>query len=128
MQTIKKKYETALMTFRDKVIRELGGNIESIIVYGSVARGEARKDSDIDVLIVGGDKDLRSRISKISYDVDYENDFETFITSIYLTKDELKHRVRVGSPFIYEVLRDGVILYDNGTFQRIREKVFGTSG
>lgn len=128
MLRLQGRYEKALRVFRDGVVKELGDCIDAIVVYGSVARGKAREDSDIDVLIVERDKDVRSRVLEIGYDVDYENDFETFITSIYLTRDELEHRVMVGSPFIYEVLRDGVALYDDGTFKRIREKVFGASG
>mgnify|MGYP002155001774 CR=1 FL=1 len=117
------RFEKALMDFRDRVVKELNDRIESIIVYGSVARGEDREDSDIDVLIVVRDKEIRSRVSEIGYDVDYENNFETFITPIYFTREELEHRVKAGSPFIHQVLKEGVALYDDGTFKRIREKV-----
>ncbi len=113
--------------FRDRVVKELGNLINAIIVYGSVERGEAREESDIDVLIVGRNKEIRSKVSEISYEVDYENSFETFITPVYYTKEEIEHRIKVGSPFIYEVLKDGVALYDDGTFKGIREKVLGAS-
>jgi len=33
------------------------------VVYGSVARGEYREDSDIDVLIMGSDKEIKSKVS-----------------------------------------------------------------
>jgi len=118
----------ALMAFRDRVVRELGDRIYVIVVYGSVARGEAKEDSDIDVLIVGRNGEIRRRVSEIGYDIDYENGFETFITPVYYTREEFEHRIRVGSPFIYEVLKDGVALYDDGTFKGIRQKVLGASG
>ena len=118
----------ALMAFRDRVVKELGDRICVIVVYGSVARGEAKEDSDIDVLIVGRDGEIRRRVSEISYDIDYENSFETFIMPVYYTREEFEHRIRVGSPFIYEVLKDGVALYDDGTFKGIRQKVLGASG
>lgn len=117
----------ALMDFRDRVVKELGNRINAIILYGSVARGEAGEESDIDVLIVGRDKEVRSKVSEISYEIDYENSFETFITPVYYTKEEIEHRIRVRSPFILEVLKDGVVLYDDGTFKGIREKVLGAS-
>jgi len=94
----------------------------SIVVYGSVAKGEAREDGDIDVPVVGMDKEIRSKVSEIGYDVDYENGFETFITLIYFTSQDLEYRGMVGSPFIHEVLRGGVAVYDDGTFKRIRQK------
>jgi len=118
----------ALMAFRDRVVKELGDRIYVIVVYGSVARGEAKEDSDIDVLIVGRDGEIRRRVSEIGYDIDYKNSFETFITPVYYTREEFEHRIRVGSPFIYEVLKDGVALYDDGTFKGIRQKVLGASG
>jgi hypothetical protein len=117
----------ALTDFRDRVVKELGNRINLIVVYGSVARGEAGKDSDVDVLIVGMDKEVRSKVSEISYEIDYENSFETLITPVYYTKEEIEHRIKVGSPYIYEVFKDGVVLYDDGTFKRIRKKVLGAS-
>jgi len=125
MLKIQGRYEEVLTAFKDRVVKELGERIKSIVVYGSVARGEVREASDADVLIVGKDKLVKMKVSEIGYDIDYENDFETFITLIYFTRDELEHRVRVGSPFIFEVLRDGVVLYDDENFKRIREKVLG---
>ena len=114
-----------LANFRDRVLKDLGDRINAIVVYGSVARGEYRDDSDIDVLIVGSDKEIKSKVSEIIYEIDYENNFETFITPVYYTREEIEHRVKVGSPFIYEVLKDGVVLYDDGTFKGIREKMLG---
>ncbi len=35
--------------------------IESIILFGSVARGEARKDSDIDILVITKKEDFQLR-------------------------------------------------------------------
>jgi len=125
---INKIYKKALGTLKERILKNLGDRVMSIVVYGSVAREDSTRDSDIDVLIVGRDKDMWGRISEIAYDVDYENDFETFIIPFYLTKEDLQHRVKAGSPFILEVLREGVLLYDDGTFQRIREKVLRTRG
>ncbi|MGC9094211.1 MAG: nucleotidyltransferase domain-containing protein [Candidatus Bathyarchaeia archaeon] len=112
----------------ERVLNELGDRIQSIVVYGSIARGEATKDSDIDVLVVSRDKKDEEKVSDVSYEVDFENDFETFIMPIHLTGDEFEHRVKIGSPFIFEILKEGVVLYDDGTFQRIREKMFRGSG
>ncbi len=126
MLRLQGRQRKALTEFRDRVVKELGDRINAIIVYGSVARGEAGEESDIDVLIVGKDKEIRSMITEISYEIDYENRFETFITPVYYTKEEIEHRIKIGSPFIHEVLKDGVALYDDGIFKRIREKMLGT--
>ncbi len=46
----------------------------------------------------GADKEIRSKITEIGYEIDYENSFETFITPVYYTKEEIEHRIKVGSP------------------------------
>jgi len=38
---------------------------------------------------VGSDKENKSKVSEISYEIDYENNFETFITLVYYTKEEI---------------------------------------
>lgn len=128
MLRIQGRWEKALAAFRERVVKELGDRVDAMVVYGSVARGKSREDSDIDVLVVGKDKEIRTRVSEIGYDVDFENSFETFIATIYLTREEFDHRVRMGSPFILEVLKEGVALYDNGIFKGIREKVLRAGG
>ncbi|MEM2442974.1 MAG: nucleotidyltransferase domain-containing protein [Candidatus Bathyarchaeia archaeon] len=120
---------SAIASFRDRLLHkpELSSAIKFIIVYGSVARGEETENSDIDILVVGGEKNLWEKISEIAHNVDYENNYETFITTIYLTTEEFEHRIKAGSPLIQTILREGVILYDNGTFQRIREEMLRPS-
>lgn len=116
----------AVKEFSKKVIEELGGKVDSIILYGSLARGEAEKQSDIDVLIVSRDTRVIER--KVS-DISYENDLkhETFTTLVFLSPDEIEQEIRLGSYFINDILTEGVVLYDNGTFKRIREKTLGVS-
>ncbi len=126
MLKLQTRYERALTAFRSRVLNELGDRIQSMVIYGSVARGEATKDSDIDVLVIGKDNEVGEKVSDVGYEIDFENDFETFIMPIHLTTDEFEHRIKVGSPFIFAILKEGVILYDDGTFKTIREKVFKT--
>lgn len=128
MQKLQRKYEKALEAFKSRILNELGKRIQSIVIYGSVARGEATEDSDIDVLVLSDDKRVREKVSDIAYEIDFEYDFETFIMPIHLTTKEFEHRIKVGSPFTSSILKEGVILYDDGTFKRIREKMLRISG
>jgi len=110
-------YEKAVREYAKRILDELGNAIHSIILYGSTVRGQASKESDIE-----------RKVSDIGYDIDYDHDFETFITSLYMTVKEFQQRVKVGSPFIKNVLKEGVAIYDDGTFERIRQEMFGPSG
>ena len=50
---IQKKYREAVEEFVRRVLERYRDKIDSIILFGSVARGEAKEDSDIDILVVG---------------------------------------------------------------------------
>lgn len=46
------EYEPLLKTFVDLIQREMGGQVVSAVLYGSVARGTAGPESDVDVLLI----------------------------------------------------------------------------
>lgn len=51
----KRELQGILRSLRRELARVLGDQLQSVILYGSQARGQARSDSDIDVLVVVGD-------------------------------------------------------------------------
>lgn len=46
------KYEALLNDFLNLVLGALGDQVVSVVLYGSVARGKARPDSDVNVLLI----------------------------------------------------------------------------
>ncbi|MBM4402683.1 MAG: nucleotidyltransferase domain-containing protein [Candidatus Cloacimonetes bacterium] len=54
-----KKEQKALDEFTQKLTSKYADRIDRIVLYGSRARGDARPDSDIDLLIVVKDKQPR---------------------------------------------------------------------
>ncbi len=121
---INDKYKEAAEEFARRVTAGLGDRIDSIVLYGSVARGQARRDSDIDILVISSkDKETINRIEDIRSDFEYERNFTFLISLIYYRREELYHLIALGSPFVKEVLKDGVILYNNGAFTTIRQQI-----
>lgn len=57
--------------FVRRALEKYGDKIDSIILFGSVARGEAREGSDIDILVVAvGDRfRMRRELSGIVLDI-----------------------------------------------------------
>lgn len=113
-------YTKAVAQLKDKLVKELGDKIESIVLYGSVAKNTAHEDSDIDILIVTRDEDKRlyDRISKIRTKIDLDNN--TVTTLVNVSSEEVERYAKLGSPFIKSVAQEGVILYDKGIFKKVR--------
>jgi len=117
-------YEAVTREFAERVVKRLNGRVEAIILYGSVARAENRSDSDIDILVLGKEKFDWKRVSEIAYEIDSENNFSTLISPTFYSTEEFERNALHGSFFARRVLKEGVVLYDNGSYERIRNKIF----
>ena len=107
--------QKTLELFVERVKENQGDNLLKIILFGSVARGEANEDSDIDVLVI-----LKNRNSKESCDIrsiiiyveDYMNhDDNAYLQALTLSEDESN-----GLGFyslMCNVNAEGIVLYDS---------------
>ena len=105
-----KREEEALRTFVEKVRQSLGENLVRIILFGSKARGAAKRGSDIDLLVIVRERGIESshEIYKAASrtDLRWRVDISPKIYSI----DEYERQREIGIPFIKEMERDGVRL------------------
>lgn len=100
---------------RSKHIPRIGELIHSlapdaeVILFGSQARGDARSDSDIDLLILVDQETLTyDDITRITYPLyDYEVDHQVLINPLVYTKYQWEHRPFV-TPFYRNVMSEGV--------------------
>jgi len=105
------------------LLEKLGDNLVSVVIYGSVARGEARRDSDVDLLIIARNLP-RSRFARqdlfIEVEEKLEEDLERLkeegyhvdFSPVLLTPEEAA-RTR---PLYLDMVEDAVILYDESGF------------
>ena len=86
-----------------------------MILFGSVARGDAREDSDTDVFIllrVAGD-DSTDRIIDVTVDIDMDmGECCTHIMPTVLDLDAYNYKKQFGG-FFKNLDKEGVILYDD---------------
>ena len=90
---------------RIRLTKELGQPVK-VIMFGSQARGDATKESDIDILVIL--PSLDSRMLNLAFDIAWEVGFDAgkIISVVPAEKNELK-RLAV-SPFYRAVQREGI--------------------
>ncbi len=103
------RVHAALRELRESLRETYGDRLQRLVVFGSHARGDARADSDVDVLIVlGGDVDPLNearRTSDIVIDVAVHHGVS--LSLVHLSEDEFAHQDR---PLLRNIDREGVAL------------------
>ena len=114
MSKIPNNIKKVIEEFTEKTTQLIGNHLKKIILYGSYARGDFNKNSDIDIMILTDftDKEIveyRSKIAYIAYDIEYDNDFDITISPLVKNVDKYNERINV-IPFYINVQEEGVII------------------
>ena len=80
---------------------------ERIILFGSVARGEDKEDSDVDIMIISRDK-LKTKDNVIGKATDLLLDKGTYISVKVISPQEFE-RLK-NTHFIAQIEKDGVLI------------------
>lgn len=119
------EFRKPLRAFVERVTDEVP--VAGIVCFGSVARGEADRVSDIDVFVLVADDDelvtARRTVSDVKRDLEADPidgqryEFEVFVESTESARnrgDDLR-----------PILKEGTVLYETETFERVKRDVFG---
>ena len=101
---------------KDELIRGLTEifkeNIKMIILYGSVARNEAKDDSDIDIaIIMKNDMDEKTQEQFIRWSADMDIRFDKVFSIIDIQEEKLEQWGNV-LPFYRNVQKEGIVLWE----------------
>jgi predicted nucleotidyltransferase len=122
---LREKFRAFLERLLEEVKHHYGGRLVSLVVFGSVGRGTARFDSDVDLLVVAEGLPPR-RLKRMEDFEEIERALEkdlrelaecgihTSLSPIIKTKEEVKR----GSPLFLDMIEDGLLLYDRDGFFR----------
>lgn len=111
-----------VVKFTMEARKHYGELIKSVLIFGSAARGDMKKSSDIDIWIVLDDTATKS-----------SDDLNKINTHLYLIAHELKNLhiqttaltefwqwVKTGSPELVNFLRYGLAIYDSGFIKPVQ--------
>ncbi len=93
-------------------------DIKGIILYGSVARGTAKKTSDIDMIVVAsGLPELKDRFNFIGIKK------PSRLEAVWMTPEELTGMVDAKTGFVVDALLEGKVLKDDGTVAAAKKRL-----
>lgn len=106
--------EMLLREYTEAVAKIYGKHLKLVILYGSYARGDYTKDSDVDIMILLDLTDMeiknyRHELSGVTFDFNMDHDMD--IKPIAKSKEHFKKWVNV-YPFYANVEKEGVKLFE----------------
>ena len=106
--------QSLLEQYASGIHRLYGNDLNSVILYGSYARGDFHEDSDIDVMILlnlsnEGVVETRSRVWDYTYDFNMDNDTEIMPVIVGL---EHFNYWREAYPFYKSIAQEGRKVYE----------------
>lgn len=95
----------------------LGDRVKKIILYGSYARGDFNKNSDIDIMILTDLTDAeiyeyRDKIIDYAYDIEWNNNFDIDLSPLIKNIDKFNYWLEA-LPFYMNVQKEGVVLSES---------------
>lgn len=105
-------HERAARAFARQVRERLGEAVQTVLLYGSVARGDERGvGSDVDLLVVVRDEAARDEVAERVRGIAYDIELERGVVLSLLVLTATEYRRRQERPFYRNVRRDAEILY-----------------
>lgn len=114
MSDLPTQVDEVLQKFNKGIKSILGKRIKKVILYGSYARGDYNKNSDIDIMILTDLTDdeiikYRNQILDYAYELEWNNNFDITISPLIKNIDNFNYWVEA-LPFYMNVEKEGVIL------------------
>lgn len=116
------EYHTPVRAIRDRIVDRIDDGV-GIVLFGSVARGDADRASDIDVFVIIEDGRMKAQREAHSIEDDIASEqfdgdrYEAHI--VVETRDSAVTHDRIG-----DVLTEGITIHDTAVLEDVKREVF----
>ncbi len=102
--------QKALLEFLKIAKQNHGDKIEKIILFGSLARGEATEESDIDILVItsGNRFEMQKNLSGIAVDILLKTG--EYISAKAISTEEYSFMEKIKTGFYRNIAKEGVVV------------------
>ena len=116
----------AVKKFAEKVVKKYDGMVKCVVMMGSVARGEFKPKSDIDVFVILEDTTYEideKKMEKINEEMERiaKKISEKLSIQPAYTLTEFWDFARSAHPIIYNFIKEGIPVYDTGFFSPVKK-------
>lgn len=110
LNQLPEKDRQMVLAFIKKVQQHFAGQVISVILFGSRARGEAEPDSDMDLLVVLSkvDPDIQREVHNLAADVWLE--YGTFLSTLVWSREHWRKVKGLQTSLFHNIHRDGIEL------------------
>jgi len=117
MSNVPQRINNIIEEFVQGVNEILENRVKKIILYGSYARGDYNKSSDIDIMILTDLTDdeiyeYRQKIWDYAYDIEWDNNFDIQLSPLVKNIDKFNYWLDA-LPFYMNVQKEGVVLSES---------------
>lgn len=118
------EFRDPVKAFLEQVKRRQGDNLVGVILFGSVARGEADRASDIDVQVIveANLVDSRRELQDSRQSIE-DRTFDGQRYEIQLLVESVESAESYGEK-LQEIFSEGIVLYSTDKLDQVREAVF----
>lgn len=91
---------------------KLARNVQSLILFGSVATKTETPESDFDLCVVIVNEETRERVSTRVHEIadEFRRRFGANLSAFIITESEFRRRARSKKPPVTEIVKEGVVI------------------
>ena len=116
LSRLPEKDQLAIEDFKGRLVEKLGDSLALIRLYGSKARGDWRRDSDIDILVVAesdNERQTESESYRAASETEEKLDFSVALSPTTYTLSKYRKYSAPPTSFLYMVNREGIDIWRN---------------